>query len=86
MRAIQDDYRQASLGPATLALLDFAVKVTTRPREMSRSDIKMLRETGFSDEDILDAAQTVGYFNYINRVMDALGIAPEPGMRYSPHE
>lgn len=86
VRAIQDDYRHVNLGPATRALLDFAVKVTTKPREMSRSDIATLREAGFSDEDILDAAQMVGYFNYINRVMDALGITPEPDMRYRPHE
>ena len=86
VRAIQDDYRQVDLGPATRALLDFAAKLTTRPREMHRSDVAALRQAGFCDEDILDAAQTVGYFNYINRVMDAIGIAPEPDMRYTPRE
>lgn len=85
-RAIQNDYRQVDLGPATRALLDFAVKLTMQPREMHRSDVAALREAGFGDEDILDATQTVGYFNYINRVMDALGIAPEPDMRYKPHD
>lgn len=85
-RAIQDDYRQVDLGSATRALLDFAVKLTTRPTEMRRGDVAALRRAGFSDEDILDATQTVGYFNYINRVMDALGIAPEPEMRYVPHD
>lgn len=84
LRAIQDDYRQVDLGPATRALLDFAVKMTTKPREMRRSDVAALRQAGFSDEDILDAVQTIGYFNYINRVMDALGIAPEPDMRFHP--
>lgn len=86
VQAIQADYRQVDLGPATRALLDFAVKMTAKPREMQRSDVAALRQAGFSDEDILDAAQTVGYFNYINRVMDALGIAPEPDMRYTPRE
>ncbi|TWT44499.1 hypothetical protein RAS1_09140 [Phycisphaerae bacterium RAS1] len=86
VRAIQDDYRQVDLGPATRALLDFAVKLTTQPREMHRSDVAALRQVGFSDEDILDATQTVDYFNYINRVMDALGIAPEQDMRYKPRE
>lgn len=86
VRAIQDDHRQVDLGPATRALLDFAVKVTTKPRELSCNDVAALRRAGFCDEDILDAAQLVGYFNYANRVMDALGIAPEPDMRYTPRE
>ena len=33
---------------------------------------------GLGDVDVHDAAQVVGYFNYINRVADALGVDPEP--------
>ncbi len=86
VRAIQDDYRKVELGPATRALLDFAVKTSMRPTEMRRSDVAALRQAGFADTDILDAAQTIGYFNYANRLMDALDIQPEPEMRYRPHE
>lgn len=86
VRAIQDDYRHVDLGPATRALLDFAVKMTTWPTEMRRGDVAALRQAGFSDADILDAAHTIGYFNYANRLMDALGIMPEPDMRYQPSE
>ncbi|MBK8270059.1 MAG: peroxidase-related enzyme [Planctomycetes bacterium] len=86
VRAIQDDYRQVDLGSATRVLLDFAVKLTTQPVEMRRGDVAMLREAGFCDADILDAAHIVGYFNYANRVMDALGIQPEPEMRHRPRE
>ncbi|VAX30870.1 hypothetical protein MNBD_NITROSPIRAE02-94 [hydrothermal vent metagenome] len=81
---IQDDYRQANLDPATKKLLDFAAKLTLTPKEISRTDVEVLRATGFADEDILDAVQLIGYFNYTNRVMDSLGIDPEPGMRYKP--
>ncbi len=81
---IQDDYRKANLDPATKKLLDFAAKLTLTPKEISRTDIEVLRATGFADEDILDVAQLIGYFNYTNRVMDSLGIDPEPGMRYKP--
>jgi len=82
VRKIQDDYRQIDLGTATRKLLDFAVKLTLSIKDMKRADIESLRESGFKDEDILDAVHLISYFNFSNRVMDALGIEPEPDMRY----
>lgn len=84
--AIQNDYRQVDLGSATRALLDFAAKTTMRPTEMRAVDVADLHRVGFSDADVLDAAHLVGYFNYMNRLMDALGIQPEPEMRHCSHE
>ncbi len=81
---IQDDYQQANLDSATKKMLDFAVKMTLTPKEMNSADLETLRASGFVDEDILDIAQLAGYFNYTNRVMDSLGILPEPTMRYKP--
>ncbi len=81
---IQEDYRRANLDPATKKLLDFAAKLTLTPKEISRTEVEVLRAAGFADEDIIDAVQLIGYFNYTNRVMDSLGIDPEPGMRYKP--
>jgi alkylhydroperoxidase family enzyme len=46
-----------------------------------RRDVETLRKHRLSDRDILDAVEVIGYFNYINRVADALGIEPEPEMR-----
>lgn len=86
VRAIQEDYRTVEWEVATRKLLDFAVKATLQPRELRRSDVETLREVGFDDATILDAVQTVGYFNYSNRVMDALGIQPEPDMDYAAQE
>ncbi len=79
---LQTDYRRAYLDPPTRSLLDFAVKLTLHPREMSESDVAALRAAGFDDETILEAVHTIAYFNYANRVMDALGIDPEPEMRH----
>ena len=45
------------------------------------ADIAALRESGWGDEDIHDAAQVVSYFNYINRIADSLGVDPEPEFR-----
>lgn len=55
--------------------------MTLTPGEMTPEDVETLRKSGFSDEAISDAAQVVGYFNYINRVADGLGVDLEPEMR-----
>jgi uncharacterized peroxidase-related enzyme len=81
-RAVQDDYRTADLTPREVALLDFAVKLTKSPGEVTRDDLDALRGHGFADEQLVDAIHCVGYFNFINRVLDGLGVDPEPSMRY----
>ncbi len=81
---IQEDYENADLEPATRCLLDFAAKLTLDPRGMASSHVRRLRESGFTDPDIVDAVQLIGYFNYVNRVLDGLGAEPEPGMRFHP--
>jgi hypothetical protein len=57
------------------------VRVTRTPAAVRRRDVEGLRECGLTDRDILDAVEVISYFNYINRVADALGIDPEPEMR-----
>ena len=60
------------------ALCNFAVQVTHEPAEIRREEIDRLREAGCSDAAIHDAIQVIAYFNYINRVADAVGIEHEP--------
>ena len=45
---------------------------------MDAAAIDRLRAHGLSDEAIHDAIQVIAYFNYINRVAEAVGIGPEP--------
>jgi uncharacterized peroxidase-related enzyme len=80
--AVQEDYRTAGLPAREVALLDYAVKLTTNPQGVSREDLAALRGHRYSDEQLVDAVQCIGYFNLINRVLDGLGVDPEPGMRY----
>ena len=82
-QAIQDDYRTAGLTAREVALLDYAVKLTKNPRTVARADLDALRKLGYTDEQLVDAVQCIGYFNFINRVLDGLGVDPEPGMRYA---
>ena len=44
---------------------------------MKKDDVEGLRSKGFSDAAIHDAAQVTGYFNYINRIADGLGVDEE---------
>lgn len=44
---------------------------------MTAADVEALRGRGLDDRAIHDAVQIIGYFNYINRVADALGVEPE---------
>jgi alkylhydroperoxidase family enzyme len=45
---------------------------------MTAEDAELLRANGVSDAGIHDAIQVVSYFNYVNRVADAVGIEDEP--------
>jgi uncharacterized peroxidase-related enzyme len=73
---IAANYRAADLSPRQRAMLDFAVKVTGDSAACGDEDIAELRAHGFSDEDIMDIAQTAALFNYSNRVASALGLRP----------
>lgn len=63
------------------ALCAYAEKLSLHPAEMQRGDIDALRAVGLDDRAIHDATQVIGYFNYINRVADALGVEPETFIR-----
>ena len=78
--AIKSDYRTADLDDATRGLLDYAARLTTAPGSVTEQEIEGLRQLGWSDRAIHDAAQVTAYFNYINRVADGLGVDLERGM------
>ena len=70
--------RQA--GAKYLALYDYVEQVTLRPATCTKADVDALRETGATDAEIHATVQVCAYFNYINRVADALGVDLEPEM------
>ncbi|MGH3015766.1 MAG: peroxidase-related enzyme, partial [Gaiellaceae bacterium] len=53
-------------------------KLTLEPATVSGDDAEALRAHGWSDAAIHDAIQVISYFNYINRVAEAVGIDDEP--------
>ena len=76
-RQLADDWRTAELTPSQRALLLYAEKLTLTPAAMERADVEALRASSFSDRDILDINQIVGYFAYVNRLADGLGVPLE---------
>ena len=84
MQHAQGDYTQAPLSPRERALCNYAVKLTQRPTEIGAPDLAPLRAQGLSDPEMHDAVQVISYFNYINRVADALGTDLEPEMPPRP--
>ena len=75
---VAHDYRQAELSPRERALCDFAIKLTLAAATVDQSDIDGLKAQGLDDAAISDAIQVVGYFNYVTRVADGIGIEDEP--------
>jgi uncharacterized peroxidase-related enzyme len=71
------DWRTAGLDRPTKALLSYAEKLTIDPAGCGREDVAVLRQNGWDDRAIHDAAQIVSYFNYINRIADGLGVQEE---------
>jgi uncharacterized peroxidase-related enzyme len=75
--AVVRDWRTAPLADPDRALCELAEKLAHRQHEMSPADLGRLRAHGFDDRAIHDAVQVIGYFHYITRVADALGVEPE---------
>ncbi len=72
--ALMEDYRTAPVQSEMKQLLAFAEKMAVDASRITREDIERLRNAGFSDRAILDAAHVTGFFSYMNRVVQALGI------------
>lgn len=72
--ALMEDYRTAAVQPEMKQLLAFAEKMALDASRVTRKDIESLRHAGFSDRAILDAAHVTGFFSYMNRVVQALGV------------
>lgn len=58
-------------------MLDYAAKLTQEPWNMVEADVTALRDVGFSDEAILDINQVTGYYAFVNRLADGLGVELE---------
>ena len=72
--ALERDYRTAPVPPHERMMLEYVVKLTRDATQVSKDDHEKLRAVGFDDQAILQITLIASWFNYINRVADALGV------------
>jgi uncharacterized peroxidase-related enzyme len=75
--ALRCNYRTAPISEQELAMCDYVVKLTKDATQCSPADLDKLRAVGFDDRGILQITLIASWFNYINRVADALGVGRE---------
>jgi alkylhydroperoxidase family enzyme len=75
--ALEDDYRNAPISEQEKVMLDYVVQITRDATRISPSNHERLRAVGFDDKGILQITLIASWFNYINRVADALGVGRE---------
>lgn len=73
------DYTNSQISAADKLMLGYASQLTVSPFSIGESSIGQLRQTGFTDEQILLINLTVSYFNFVNRLATGLGVQPEDG-------
>ena len=74
VKALVEDYENAPLSEADRAMLDYATQLTEDATRIGKQDHERLRAVGFDDRGILQITLIASWFNYINRVADALGV------------
>ncbi len=72
--ALEEDYTSAPITEQERLMLDYVVQITRDATRISPRDHDRLRAAGFDDKGILQITLIASWFNYINRVADALGV------------
>ncbi len=76
-KALQAGTPETVFTGSELALLNYARKLTLQPGDMTQADVEALKKTGLNDGEILEANQIIGYFNYVNRLLNGLGVSTD---------
>lgn len=71
---LRADYRTAPISEQDRAMLDYVVQLTKDATKLTPQDHDKLHAVGFDDKAILQITLIASWFNYINRVADALGV------------
>lgn len=77
VEAIREDFRTAPIDDRDKVMLGYVEQLTKDATRIGRADHDRLRAAGFDDRGILQVTLIASWFNYINRVADALGVGRE---------
>lgn len=75
--ALRRNYTTAPMSETDRVMLDYVAKITEDATKIGPDDHERLRAAGFDDTAILQITLIASWFNYINRVADALGVGRE---------
>lgn len=78
MEALERDYTTAPISEQDRVMLDYVVQLTKDATRITPEHHTRLRAVGFDDRGILQITLIASWFNYINRVADALGVGRAP--------
>jgi uncharacterized peroxidase-related enzyme len=77
VEALRRDFRSALITQPERVMLEYVVQLTKDATKISKHDHEKLRAAGWDDRAILQITLIAAWFNYINRVADALGVGRE---------
>ncbi len=73
--ALEKNAPERAFAGKELAMLRYARKLTLSPGEMAEADVQAMKDEGAEDGEILEVNQVCGYFNYVNRLLNGLGVS-----------
>ena len=62
-------------------MIDCALKLTRAPSSVKREDLDVLKQRGFSEEQVVDIVLITCTFNFMDRLADGLGVELDPQMQ-----
>lgn len=74
IEALREDYRTAPITEAERVMIEYVVQLTKDAVKITPAHHERLHAVGFDDTAILQITLIASWFNYINRVADALGV------------
>lgn len=81
VKHLKIDPANAPLDPADKAMIDFALKLTREPSSVKQQEIELLKQHGFSEEQVVDIVLITCTFNFMDRLADGLGVELDPHMQ-----
>jgi uncharacterized peroxidase-related enzyme len=78
VRQIVTDHRSAGLGAVDVAVMDLAEAVARDASAVTQTDVERLRDVGLSDVEIFDVIAATAARCFFSKVLDALGVEPDP--------
>lgn len=78
---LEHDWKEGPIDDQERAMLTFVEKLNNQPGKIAAEDVEALRKAGFEETGVLDIIMITALFNFMNRVLDGVGIRAEDSFR-----